>query len=366
MKNPMLRPLSSKIPDYSIFAFDIETTGKTNDFLMGSIVGKDNKMVFWDKEEMINCLTNSRCFYKNARVFATNLSFDITALLQKTEQMKELQILLRGSRIIQARLPVKSHQKRSNNVESYKDIIFLDTMNFYPFSVKAMGEILKLPKLPMPDYIKEERMPRENEKDGIEAYNLRDSEITYGFASFLQDSFKGMGCKMRMTAASTALDLFKRRYLLAPMFQESVEKMKDEYKAYYGGRTEVFQRGLIEDANYYDFNSLYPSVMRNEYPDISYSNCKEKGSLDVIMDYHGISEVQILCPKGLNIPFLPFRKDMKLIFPTGIFKGWYSHIELRYALELGYQILNIGNQIYYTHCIIHSSDMPRIFMRSGN
>lgn len=347
MGKSQIRSLSSKIPSYSIFAFDIETTGKQNDFLMGSIVGDHFTQVFWDKEEMIKHLVEKH-YYHHTRIFATNLSFDITALFQGTKYIRDLNILLRGSRIIQARLPVRSHQDQGGKKEAPKQLTFFDTMNYYPFSVKEMGRILNHPKLETPKYIIEQRMPRDDERSEIEAYNIRDSEITYRFAVFLQDSFNRMGCKMRMTAASTALDLFKRKYLLRPMFQESLDVIEKQYKAYYGGRVEVFKRGLIKDCYYYDFNSLYPSVMRNEYPDISTSTYREKGRQDIIDDYHGISEVKIICPDDINIPLLPMRQTEKLVFPTGVFKGWYSHIELRRAMEIGYKIIDIGEQIYYT------------------
>ena len=41
-KPHIMSPLSKKIPTYNLFAFDVETVGKNNDFLMGSIVSKDN------------------------------------------------------------------------------------------------------------------------------------------------------------------------------------------------------------------------------------------------------------------------------------------------------------------------------------
>jgi hypothetical protein len=340
------KPLSSKIPIYNLFGFDIETTGNSNDFLMGSIVGDKISKTFWDKQEMISYFINNT-FYHNTKIFATNLGFDILALMQETEYVKQLKLLLRGSKIIMARLPVKSRQDHGGQ-ETKKQLTFLDTMNYYPYSVKDQGKIIKLDKLETPPYIIEKRKPRENEMEYIEQYNMRDSEITFRFASFLQSSFNSMGCKMKITSASTAMDLFKRKYLNQKMHQEDLKTMENEYKAYYGGRVEVFQRGLVKDANYYDFNSLYPSVMRNEYPDVSSSISESKGKISNIEDYHGISEIKITCPDNIDIPILPFRNKGKLSFPTGTFKGWYSHIEIRRALEMGYEIKEMHKQVYYT------------------
>jgi hypothetical protein len=212
-----------------------------------------------------------------------------------------------------------------------------------------MGKVIGIGKMEKPDYITERRMPRKDEHESIERYNRQDSLITFRFASFLQESFNRSGCKMRMTAASTALDLFKRKYLDRKIYQEPKEIILDQYKAYYGGRVEVFKRGYFEDLNYYDFNSLYPSVMRERYPDPSSFYSSEHPNRSIIEDYEGISEVDIFCPKDKEIPLIPFRdKTGKLMFPTGLVHGWYSHLELREAVSQGYEILDVQKQYYYT------------------
>jgi len=344
VKYPMLSPLANKIPKYEIFSFDIETTTKENNFLMGSIYGRDLQKTFWDKREMIDFIkTNSYFYLSTARMFATNLYFDYTSLFKGTEEIKHIYPLFRGSKVVMCKFKIKPKEARKH----HKTITFLDTMNYSQMSVKQMGQIVGLEKYETPLYILEERLPRKDEYAYIEKYNMRDSEITYLFANFLQDSFNKFGCKMRITAASTAMDLFQRRYLKQSMYQEPRERMELEYNAYYGGRCEVFKRGLVRDVNYYDFNSLYPSVMLGDYPNISYSHYTERGEIDFI-DYDGISEVRVRCPDDLNIPFLPLHHNNKTMFPTGEFNGWYSNVELRYALELGYKILDVKRQIYYT------------------
>jgi len=46
-------------------------------------------------------------------------------------------------------------------------------------------------------------------------------------------------------------------------------------------------------------------------------------------------------------PLLPLRIDGKLLFPIGLFSGWYSHVELRKAEELGYEILKIHKTYWF-------------------
>lgn len=341
----VLKPMSSKIPVYKIYGFDVETTGSKNKFLMGSIVGDNGfKKVFWDKQEMCDYIVNEPKFYKQAILFATNLGFDILALFAGTKYFDQLEPLLRGSSFICAKYrPFPDDKKRK-----FKHILFLDTINFAPMGVKKMGQVLGLPKLTTPAYILEEREPKKSEYAEVEKYNIRDSDITYQFATWMQDEFNREGAKMRLTVASTAMDLFKRQYLHDVWYQEPTWVMEKLYNAYYGGRTEVLKRGYATDLNYYDFNSLYPSVMTEEFPNANYQRWLKKGNMDIIETYDGVTKVEVEAP-DIPIPFLPYRSENKLIFPTGRFTGYYTNVEIRKAIEIGYKIKWIGETIYYTH-----------------
>ena len=124
--------------------------------------------------------------------------------------------------------------------------------------------------------------------------------------------------------------------------------MKDLFKAYYGGRTETLKRGEVSDLNYYDINSLYPSVMHGcLYPDPNTMRITHKNSRKYIDMYDGVSSVEIHCPDSIKVPLLPYRYDNKLYFPRGTFKGWYSHVELRKAMDLGYILKHVEKTYYY-------------------
>jgi len=49
----------------------------------------------------------------------------------------------------------------------------------------------------------------------------------------------------------------------------------------------------------------------------------------------------------MEYPLLPYRTNSKLIFPYGSFTGWYSHVELRKAIELGYVIKKVHKSVYF-------------------
>ena len=92
--------------------------------------------------------------------------------------------------------------------------------------------------------------------------------------------------------------------------------------------------------DYYDYNSLYPSVMLNSYPDPNTLNVTYKNETSYIESFDGISEVEIYSPK-VKYPLLPYRTEDKLLFPYGTFRGYYTHIELREAMLLGYVIKKV-------------------------
>lgn len=335
----VLKQLYGKPSAKRIYGFDLETYGNKNRFLMGSIYGEDIVRSFWNKDDMIDFIMKNRRL-ENTYIVATNLGFDFLNLFEKTEHLKDAEILIKSSNLIYAKFD-KNHYNRLN---------FIDTMNFIPISVKRMGDLLELPKLKTPDWIGN-KPKTYDERLYLERYNLRDSEITYRFTSLLQKGFNNLGAKMKITLASTSMDLFRRKYMKEDYFQPQKEYLEYLFKGYYGGRVEAVKRGLAKNLKYYDVNSLYPFVMQNEYPNPNHLKYSRNIKLKTIMQYEGVAKVKVIAPK-MYIPYLPYRfgkynYNKKLIFPTGEFIGHYTFFELRKALELGYKIIKLYDGIIY-------------------
>ena len=91
--------------------------------------------------------------------------------------------------------------------------------------------------------------------DILEKYNIRDSYITYKFAEFLQNNFNKIGGNLKFTIASSSMSLYRKKYLKYWILQPPKEIIKQQINGFYGGRTEAFERGYIEDKNYYDINN---------------------------------------------------------------------------------------------------------------
>jgi hypothetical protein len=303
--------------------------------------------------------------FKDSVIFATNLSFDFFGTFFGDSDLSNFKTLFRGSDLLMAethflrgkfypfpteRLPEEKAAKRGRNTDTnrLKSLKFLDSLNYAKMSVESMGEIIGIPKLEKPSFLGQ-NPESEQEWEYLKEYNLRDSEITYHFMKFLISSFEHLGATFKDTIASTSMSLFRNKYLIDTYYQPKKEILLKQLLSYYGGRTEAFKRGYFENCNYYDFNSLYPSVMHDfEYPDPNSIRITTMPKEKYIKDKEGCSNVEIFVPHDLHHPVLPFRTDEgRVIFPTGTISGWYCHNEIREALANGCKIKSIREIIYY-------------------
>ena len=337
-----------------IYGFDIETYDDNKGFLCASIYyDDDNKWMFYNKRDLIRFLKTKR--FQNSIISATNLGFDFMGVFHEQPEMKSFNLLFRGSSLVYAKTYIRNREfvRNANNKKTGmvgRRLCFLDTMNYASLSVEKLGNIIGVPKLKTPSFIGEKPKTFEQWEE-MKKYNFQDSKVSKLFMEFLYNSFEDLGATPKLTIASTAMSLFKNKYLKDIYWKHDTESLTEQFKAYYGGRVEVFKRGVIGEHNYYDFNSLYPSVMMNEFPNPNSKRVTYANVLDYIKKYHGVSNVDIFCPK-MKYPLLPYRINDKLIFPTGNFSGWYSHIELRRAVELGYTIKKVHKTIYFKeNCI---------------
>jgi len=346
-----LYPISetSKIKPRKIIGFDLETHGDNNDFLMGTIYTNDKQLPFYNKEKMQEYLLSQE---NDTYIVASNLHFDFSVLFYNSEYFYQFQQIINGSQLVSAIYEGTAIQKKYVNVDGkeqlYKrrTIYFIDTYNYMQGSVEYYGKILGIQKLEKPKTLSE--IPRTPEEwKELETYCMRDSEITYKFTMFLQENYNIIGTNMKLTASSTSMELFKRKYLHRNIHSEESHMMninKKLFDSYYGGRTEIFKRGYYKNMKYYDFNSLYPSVMMNDYPDPDSAKYVTFPSKNII-EYEGISEV-IMEVEEMNVPILPVMHH-KLIFPIGRIRGTYTHLEIRKAIDEGYTLKKIMWTIYY-------------------
>jgi len=335
-----------------VFGFDIETYDNNKKLYCWSLVGDvttNAPVQGFSKESFREEIKKHK--YRNSKIIATNLAFDFFGIFFNSNEIQSFRTLFRGSSLIGAvsYIDQLDNEFYSKAKKGRNKIEFLDSMNFAPFGVAKLGEIMGLPKLKSPKCLG--RLPKnKEERDEINIYNIRDSEITQKFMVFFFASLVELGGNVKTTIASSSMSLFRTKYLKETYYLHSEEDLLFEFESYYGGRTEVFERGTFFKLLYHDFNSLYPSVMEaNKFPHPNFLRKNKTNSLDYIKNYEGCAEVVVSCPLDLHIPLLPYReKSGKVIFPVGKFKGVYTNVELRKALELGYTIHNVSRNFYFT------------------
>jgi hypothetical protein len=367
-----MRRLKGKLKQNKIFGFDIETCNNNKDFVCASVIGDNYQKFFTSKEELKKEICNNRIF-RNSFICATNLMFDFFGVYSLNEAINKFQLIERSSSLIMAvsyipyikknftesqykksvlNLMKKNKMIKEIGKEFYK-ITFIDSGNHLKMSVKQLGEIIGLEKLDIGEMIGQKPISSD-EWDLMKKYNLRDAEITYKFMKFLQDKYNNIGCNMKITVSSTALDLFRRKYLEQFWKQEPRELINKCYKSYYGGRTEAFKRGLFSSENYgkikvYDVNSLYPYCLKNfEYPIPNKYRLSKKLSIEDVEDFEGIGYFKLKIDDSLNIPVLPMKTD-KLRFMTGEVEGYYDFASIRLALNNDYEIIECSDGVVYEH-----------------
>jgi hypothetical protein len=328
--------------------FDIETWDENKKFLCGSVVSRFGNFYFTKASEMRKEFFKRK--YRGFKFVATNLGFDFFGLFFGTEYIMKFRFLLRQGSLINATCynvdgrPEKEHIKGKLNCK----IEFIDTLNYSGLSVEKMGKLLDFHKLDHPEFLGE-RPKTPQQWAQIKAYNIRDSEISLRFMEFFENI-----CRMKLkvtpkiTLASTSMKCFQNNYMGDSMYVPlSPDVQIDCQNAFYGGRCEVFSRGLFKEIYHYDINSMYPyCMMKFEYPDPNSIKTIDGSYPEYIHEYHGISLVTIECPH-MKYPLLPFRTENKLLFPYGSFTSWQSHIELRMALKLGYKLIKIHKMHYF-------------------
>lgn len=205
---------------------------------------------------------------------------------------------------------------------------FLDSLNWYPFSAAALGEMLGVGKLPQPS--------RHASDAEWLVYCRRDVEIIAdACCRWIEGTEqRGWGAP-KVTLASTSAQVFRSQFLRNPIYCPDLDADREFHRAaYYGGRVDVRRLGVIpERIQCWDVSSLYPSVMRGQlYPTKLLRRVYDAptSSLRQYLNSHCvIGEVDI----DSETIELPVRIDGRVRYCTGKFKTHLAGPELEWALS---------------------------------
>jgi hypothetical protein len=218
----------------------------------------------------------------------------------------------------------------------------------------------------------------------LKKYLKRDVLLLYYTMKNFQKLVNDEGGNLKATIGSTAMDLFRRKYLRKSVYiNRHLASCPDiptggctcqgcghrRYKACLcGGRTEILQlegRDLL----YYDVNGMYPWTMTLPMPTGIATELHAGRGEDVLAQARsmiGIIECDVEIPADCYLPPLPLhtiigsdgkatpvgpygnRQGAKLTFPTGRFRGVWDTAELALLPEVGGKITAVHHQIWHT------------------
>lgn len=189
-------------------------------------------------------------------------------------------------------------------------------------------------------------------EEGKRAQVLDDARATYILTKWVESNLlKKFGIGLTPTKFGAALKIFQSRYFKGKWARSASEQWKNDFEreSYYGGRCEVFRRGLYHVKSY-DVNSMYVAIMRDELipnPSITKYLKNPEQILGMINTEFLTVDCRIMVPK-LRIGLLPYRSDAgKLIFPWGEWRGVYNSVELREAIKWGAEIVKVYRALWY-------------------
>lgn len=190
-------------------------------------------------------------------------------------------------------------------------------------------------------------------EEGKRAQVLDDARATYILTKWVESNLiKKFNIGLTPTKFGAALKIFQSRYFKGKWSRSASEQWKNDFErqSYYGGRCEVFRRGLYHVKSY-DVNSMYVAIMRDELipnPSITKYLKNQEEILGMIETEFLTVDCRVRVPKT-RIGLLPYRcpDTGKLIFPWGEWRGVYNSVELREALKWGADIVKVYRALWY-------------------
>lgn len=232
-------------------------------------------------------------------IYAHNLQYDLGNLF--ADNLDSLDLTMVSGRTIRA---------------VWGNKVFVDSFNIWPMAAKKIGAAFGIEKL--------ETESMSSDK----AYVFRDVEIILAAMTFAWEFAQKNGLdNLPPTLGGLCVKLWK---------VWGGENVHDSNvlsrESFYGGRVELFKvRNETSNVCWTDINSLYPSVMLNQFPGVL-ECCGKK------LPQWGVATAAVSVPKTA-LPVLPFRNDEnRILYPYGKFKGTWTIAELRYAESNGAKI----------------------------
>lgn len=342
---------SAKKPKTKDFlGFDSETESN-GDFICAGLFGKGKKYTgekskvksqtedtieeyFESEKELedyINALAEQRY---NFTIVSHNTEYDLKYLRNIVDTNS---LLYSGSHFIGGEL--------KNGFE------LMDTTNYFKMPLKKLIDVFDLKN----KYGITKREGYLNSIEGKKEQVLDDAKAVFYLAKEIQDFFiNNFNVSLRKTAPATTLAVFQSNYFFDKFLRSDKAKWKNNFErqGYYGGRCEIFRRG-IRKVKSFDVNGMYVDIMESKkFPDPTYAHWNRDPE-KIEEEYHKGSfmmlDITINIPDDVYIGLLPYRdlKRGKTIYPVGTWRGVYPSIELQNAEQYGLEIISFNCGLKY-------------------
>lgn len=308
------------LPSHNFGVADFETTPikeEVQKFLCGGIYDYSTFRYYESIEEIINYFIKAehKIFYFH------NLSYDYRFLLHYLLDNFDIDIIPRNSQIL--KIDVYNKDKKLFELR--------DSYALMPLSLKKISESFcnKYKKQDF-DIMDIEKIFKNNKEKVIEYLKLDCLSLYEALDNYMKILKIDKNKALNLTLPCITMQNWKRYYKDHKNIICHKNYDREFRYGYFGARTEVFNM-KCDEGYYYDFNSLYPSVMlENEFP----IGKLEKLTNDMQFFY---AHITIEIPKTF-IPPLPFKTNYKLYFPIGKWSGWYNSVDIKLCQELGFKV----------------------------
>lgn len=314
-----------KACDLKIIGFDTETVltkhdkNFTYDFYSAQFFNPKLELndFVTDPDEVARIFSNRTqgCIF-----LASNAEYDFTVLAKILDKdYFKLRCLYNGSRFLYGKLERKKH---CWTIYDLRNI-------FTNWSLAKMGKFLNIQKFDKPEYLGKRKPITSKENFYFKQYAMRDAEIGFHAGAWILSKFG----RLNVSLPSLAFNYFNRKYKPEGLYLQVESDITTKLRlAYKGGRCESWIRGTPDKKVFcYDKVSLYPSVMFDKPFPVGRNGFESKSDVNLCNDGFALCTVK----QDSDIPFLCVKNlcadgNIKLLFPNGTFKTWFTYPELRY------------------------------------
>lgn len=189
---------------------------------------------------------------------------------------------------------------------------FIDSFWLLRVSLAKIGEWKGLPKLPFDHVAASERVHLIQEDLD---YNERDCRVLHSALLDFQEIILDKGGELGVTASSTSMGLFLRRYLTRS-FLNPRDAQDFAQPGYVASRVERY-REECQTARYYDLNSSFPFSMTFPCPGSPLGGRTRRLPTQGLW----IADVTVRVDEDTYVPPVPARSEGRVFFPTGEFRA---------------------------------------------